>query len=62
LEINPRFGGGFPLSNAAGADFTDWLIKEYLLGQKLPFYDLWSSDLVMLRYDAKVIVNATESL
>jgi carbamoyl-phosphate synthase large subunit len=56
LEVNPRFGGGFPLSDAAGANYPGWLIKEYLLGEKVDFYDAWTADLMMLRYDAKVLV------
>jgi carbamoyl-phosphate synthase large subunit len=55
LEINPRFGGGYPLSHAAGADYPDWLIREYLLSQEVDFFDRWEADLLMLRYDAKVI-------
>jgi len=27
LEINPRFGGGFPLSLKAGALYPSWLLK-----------------------------------
>lgn len=57
LEINPRFGGGFPLSYAAGADFPGWLIREYLLDEKIEFFDGWVNDLMMLRYDAKVLVH-----
>lgn len=57
IEINPRFGGGFPLSWAAGAHYTAWLIDEYLLDRPVPFYDGWKSGLVMLRYDAKVLVD-----
>ncbi len=57
LEINPRFGGGFPLSHSAGAHYPGWLIDEYLLDQALPFKDDWSQDLLMLRYDAKVLVH-----
>lgn len=56
LEINPRFGGGYPLSDAAGATFADWIVREYLLGQSLSFFDAWEADLLMLRYDAKVLV------
>ena len=57
IEINPRFGGGFPLSLAAGADFPAWLLREYLHGETLPFCDDWERDLMMLRYDAKVLVH-----
>lgn len=56
LEINPRFGGGFPLSHAAGADYTEWLIREYLLNESIPVFDDWENNLIMLRYDAKVLV------
>ncbi len=60
LEINPRFGGGFPLSYSAGANYPGWLIDEYLLGFKIPFKDDWEDNLLMLRYDAKVLVHDTD--
>ena len=28
-EINPRFGGGYPLTDRAGAKFCNWLVQEY---------------------------------
>lgn len=59
LEINPRFGGGFPLSYCAGANYPGWLIDEYLLGREVSFLDSWESDLMMLRYDAKVLVHGS---
>jgi carbamoyl-phosphate synthase large subunit len=37
LEINPRFGGGFPLSFAAGANYPGWLIDEYLLQKEIAY-------------------------
>lgn len=57
VEINPRFGGGFPLSYAAGGNYPGWLIREYLLGEEIPFSDQWENNLIMLRYDAKVLVH-----
>lgn len=57
LEINPRFGGGYPLSYCAGANYTGWLIDEYLLNKEVNFFDGWEADLMMLRYDAKVLVH-----
>ena len=57
IEINPRFGGGYPLSYGAGANYPKWLIDEYLLGGKLSFYDAWKPNLLMLRYDAKVLLD-----
>lgn len=56
LEVNPRFGGGYPLSHGAGAHYTDWLLKEYLNGEEIDFCDNWEPNLIMLRYDAKVLV------
>lgn len=55
LEINPRFGGGYPLSYAAGAKYSGWLIDEYILNKEVMFFDSWETDLQMLRYDAQVL-------
>lgn len=57
LEINPRFGGGYPLSYSAGANYPGWLIDEYLLNLEVPFFDGWEADLLMLRYDAQVLIH-----
>ncbi|MBF0803996.1 MULTISPECIES: ATP-grasp domain-containing protein [unclassified Neisseria] len=57
IEINPRFGGGFPLTYAAGGNYPGWLISEYLYGGAIPFFDQWENNLIMLRYDAKVLVH-----
>jgi carbamoyl-phosphate synthase large subunit len=54
IEINPRFGGGFPLAIAAGADFPRWLV-QWLLGEDPPItLDGWRDGVVMLRYDDAV--------
>jgi carbamoyl-phosphate synthase large subunit len=54
VEINPRFGGGFPLSLAAGADFPRWII-EMMLGIN-PKIDDWEDGVAMLRYDDEIFV------
>lgn len=56
IEINPRFGGGYPLSFHAGADFPRMLIEEYYLDKEIQYYDDWQDNLLMLRYDAEVII------
>lgn len=33
-EINPRFGGGFPLTRAAGGDYPNWILS-LLRGERL---------------------------
>ena len=55
-EINPRFGGGYPLSYAAGANFPKMLIQEYILKENLNFVDDWVDNLLMLRYDSNILV------
>ncbi|MBE7447194.1 MAG: ATP-grasp domain-containing protein [Planctomycetia bacterium] len=57
IEINPRFGGGYPLSFAAGADFPKWII-QMVLGEVIDIkLDGWQDGLVMLRYDEGIFVD-----
>ena len=56
IEINPRFGGGYPLSYLSGANFAKYLIKDYL-NEKLEYNDDWQDNLIILRYDAEVLVD-----
>ncbi len=54
IEINPRFGGGVPLSIKAGADFPQWILSE-LSGIKPNIrFDGFKDKLTMLRYDGEV--------
>ncbi|MGN0412303.1 MAG: ATP-grasp domain-containing protein [Lachnospiraceae bacterium] len=52
IEINPRFGGGVPLSFAAGADYAEAL-KKMCEGKTLT-YQRDFSELTMMRYDQAV--------
>ena len=61
IEINPRFGGGFPLSYYAKANFVEYLIREYLLGESIDYSEDWLDRTLMLRYDENVIVNEFDS-
>jgi len=60
IEINPRFGGGFPLSYEAGADYPRWLIEDALGLESSASHCSWREGLVMLRYDDAVFVQADE--
>ncbi|MDN3643798.1 ATP-grasp domain-containing protein [Lutimonas halocynthiae] len=60
IEINPRFGGGYPLSYLAGANFPKWIIEEYLLGNSVKYFDEWEKNLLMLRYDDEILVHDYE--
>ncbi len=58
IEINPRFGGGYPLSYLAGANFPKWIMEEYFFDTEIDDkFDCWESDLLMLRYDHEVLVH-----
>lgn len=57
IEINPRFGGGYPLSYAAGANFPKWILDEYLGGVKVSIFDNWEDNLLMLRYDDEILIH-----
>ena len=54
IEINPRFGGGYPQSYAAGGNYPEMLIKEYFLGEKIAYIDDWKDHMLMLRFDDAV--------
>lgn len=51
IEINPRFGGGCPLSIAAGAPFAEWTALM-ALGRSIPRQPVELKDgLTMMRFD-----------
>ncbi len=56
IEINPRFGGGYPLSYLSGANFADYLIQDYL-NIALEYNENWKDGNIMLRYDAEIIID-----
>lgn len=58
IEVNPRFGGGYPLSYLAGANFPKWIMEEYLLNKEITDnFNSWESNLLMLRYDNEILVH-----
>lgn len=56
IEINPRFGGGAPMSIAAGADSCEKLYR-LLRGEKLSFSDEYRTDITFLRFDASIMLD-----
>jgi carbamoyl-phosphate synthase large subunit len=57
IEINPRFGGGFPLSYEAGANFPSWILQTYLKQEVKIKIDGWEDGLKMLRYDEAIFLS-----
>lgn len=61
IEINPRFGGGFPLSYYAKANYADYVIREYLMGESVEYSEEWLDNTLTLRYDNDVIIYDTNA-
>jgi len=57
IEINARFGGGFPLTYLSGANYCKWILDEYLFNKKIAFFNDWEENLLMLRYDDEILVH-----
>lgn len=57
FEANLRFGGGYPLSHAAGANFPGWILRM-VAGEEIPPFDAWEDNLLMLRFDDAVFVRS----
>ncbi len=60
IEINPRFGGGYPLAYQAGADFPSWIVQLFNGERPQIAIDEWEDNLVMLRYDDAIFVKNNE--
>ncbi|GAA0434857.1 ATP-grasp domain-containing protein [Lentibacillus halophilus] len=56
IEINPRFGGGAPMSIKSGADSCENLFR-LLMGEKLGYNENFKDDLTFLRYDSSICLN-----
>jgi carbamoyl-phosphate synthase large subunit len=61
LEFNPRFGGGYPLSHAAGARFPELMIDMAQGNNPKPIIGQYQEDLVMMK-DIRVITRSLDSL
>ncbi len=56
IEINPRFGGGAPMSIMAGADSCAALYR-LLRGEKLEYNEDFRENLTYLRFDQSIMLN-----
>lgn len=60
IEINPRFGGGFPLTWRAGGNYPKWLVEELLDVPSTITRASIQDRLLMLRYDEAVYVDGSD--
>ena len=56
IEINPRFGGGAPMSIMAGADSCE-NVYRLLSGEKLEYNENFRDHLTFLRFDQSIMLN-----
>lgn len=56
IEINPRFGGGAPMSIKAGANSCKNLYR-ILMNDSLAYNENYKDQLIFLRYDHSVVIN-----
>lgn len=56
IEINPRFGGGAPISIKAGANSPKYLY-QLLIGEALVYHEEFEEGILGLRYDEAVFLN-----
>jgi len=43
-----------------GANYPEWLIREYVLQQEVPVFDAWRDGTAMVRYDAEIVFGAPD--
>lgn len=56
IEINPRFGGGAPMSIMAGADSCENLYR-LLRGEVLTYNENYRENVTFLRFDSSIMLN-----
>ena len=61
IEINPRFGGGAPMSIDAGADSCENLYR-LLLGEKLVYSEKYNDNITFVRFDSSIMLNEKQEL
>jgi carbamoyl-phosphate synthase large subunit len=58
-EINPRFGGGFPLANAAGGHYPEWIVAMRRGEKVAPCFGAYQAGLYMTRAHREMFVEET---
>lgn len=53
IEVNPRFGGGFPLAHEAGGHYPEWLLAMVHGERVEPRLGQYQADLYMTRYNVE---------
>jgi carbamoyl-phosphate synthase large subunit len=61
IEINPRFGGGYPLSHLAGANYVKWILQEYIKNETINANNDWQDNLLLLRHDNELVFEHHEN-
>lgn len=56
IEINPRFGGGAPMSIQSGADSCENLFR-LLMDQKLEYNEIYRDNILFLRFDNSICLD-----
>lgn len=56
IEINPRFGGGAPMSIQSGADSCENLYR-LLMGERLEYNENYRDNIIFLRFDYSICLN-----
>jgi len=56
IEINPRFGGGAPMSIRSGADSCENLFR-LLRGERLQYHENYRDQLIFIRFDSCICLN-----
>lgn len=59
IEINPRFGGGAPMSIDAGADSCENLYR-ILMGEKLQYNENYEDGVIFVRFDSSIKIDVLE--
>jgi carbamoyl-phosphate synthase large subunit len=60
IEINPRFGGGAPMSISAGADSCEYLYR-LLNGDTVPYAEDYKDNVTFLRFDKSIMLDETNN-